>query len=73
MFYYSVVRCKYTYVVNHINIYYLGLEYVSKDEIRGKLVWYSCSICQVHFDSNLKFAHLVGQKHRINVLVCSDI
>ena len=30
---------------------------------------YECSLCDAKFDNDLKFPHLVGQKHRMNVLV----
>jgi hypothetical protein len=47
----------------------VGLEYVTQTDRTGKIQWYHCSICDVKFDDNLKFPHLVGQKHRLNVLV----
>lgn len=46
----------------------IGLEYVTETQPNGKIRWYHCSICDVKFDDNLKFPHLVGQKHRLNVL-----
>ena len=46
----------------------IGLEFVTETDHGSKLRWYHCSLCDVKFDDNLKFPHLVGQKHRLNVL-----
>ncbi len=34
---------------------------------------YECSLCDAKFEHDLKFPHLVGQKHRMNVLVSFNL
>lgn len=38
-------------------------------QVIGQSPRYQCSLCDAKFDHNLKFPHLVGAKHRMNVLV----
>ena len=46
-----------------------GLEYVTEVQVTGQNPRYECSLCDAKFEHDLKFPHLVGQKHRMNVLV----
>ncbi|CAB4005122.1 PDZ domain-containing 8-like, partial [Paramuricea clavata] len=46
----------------------IGLEYLTEIQVAGQNPRYECSVCITKFDHNLKFPHLVGQKHRMNVL-----
>ena len=46
-----------------------GLEYVTEIQVVGQSPRYHCELCDSKFDHNLKFPHLVGAKHRLNVLV----
>jgi hypothetical protein len=41
-------------------------------QVAGESPRYDCTVCNAKFDHNLKFPHLVGQKHRLNVLVSSS-
>lgn len=41
-------------------------------QVAGQTPRYECSLCNTKFDHNVKFPHLVGQKHRLNVLVSSS-
>lgn len=47
----------------------VGLEYVTEIQVIGQSPRYHCQLCDSKFDHNLKFPHLVGSKHRFNVLV----
>lgn len=47
----------------------VGLEYVTEIQVIGQSPRYHCELCDSKFDHNLKFPHLVGSKHRFNVLV----
>ena len=47
----------------------VGLEYVTEIQVIGQSPRYHCELCDSKFDHNLKFPHLVGAKHRLNVLV----
>ena len=49
----------------------VGLEYVTEIQVIGQSPRYHCELCDSKFDHNLKFPHLVGSKHRFNVLVSS--
>ncbi|XP_058944370.2 uncharacterized protein [Pocillopora verrucosa] len=46
----------------------IGLEYVTEIQVIGQSPRYHCELCDSKFDHNLKFPHLVGSKHRFNVL-----
>ncbi|CAB3979166.1 keratin, type I cytoskeletal 9-like [Paramuricea clavata] len=46
----------------------IGLEYVTEVQVAGQNPRYECSLCDAKFEHDLKFPHLVGQKHRMNVL-----
>ncbi|XP_028409362.1 uncharacterized protein LOC114531967 [Dendronephthya gigantea] len=46
----------------------IGLEYVTEVQVAGQNPRYECSLCDAKFEHDLKFPHLVGQKHRTNVL-----
>ncbi|XP_015766664.1 PREDICTED: uncharacterized protein LOC107345464 [Acropora digitifera] len=46
----------------------IGLEYVTEIQVIGQSPRYHCQLCDSKFDHNLKFPHLVGSKHRFNVL-----
>ncbi|XP_046840943.1 uncharacterized protein LOC124435030 isoform X2 [Xenia sp. Carnegie-2017] len=46
----------------------IGLEFLTEIQEAGQVVRFECSICKLKFASNTIFAHLVGQKHRTNVL-----
>ncbi|EDO29763.1 predicted protein [Nematostella vectensis] len=46
----------------------IGLEYVTEIQVTGQSPRYHCELCDSKFDHNLKFPHLVGAKHRFNVL-----
>lgn len=50
----------------------VGLEYVTEIQVIGQSPRYHCELCDSKFDHNLKFPHLVGSKHRFNVLVSRD-
>jgi hypothetical protein len=49
-----------------------GLEYVTEVQVTGHHPRYECSLCDAKFEHDVKFPHLVGQKHRMNVLVSCD-
>ncbi|KXJ23256.1 hypothetical protein AC249_AIPGENE6217 [Exaiptasia diaphana] len=46
----------------------IGLEYVTEIQVSGQNPRYHCQLCDAKFDHNVKFPHLVGAKHRFNVL-----
>ncbi|XP_031563692.1 uncharacterized protein LOC116299205 [Actinia tenebrosa] len=46
----------------------IGLEYVTEIQVTGQNPRYHCKLCDAKFDHNVKFPHLVGAKHRFNVL-----
>ena len=50
----------------------VGLEYVTEIQVIGQSPRYHCELCDSKFDHNLKFPHLVGSKHRLNVLVSRE-
>lgn len=50
----------------------VGLEYVTEIQVIGQSPRYHCELCDSKFDHNLKFPHLVGSKHRFNVLVSKE-
>lgn len=50
----------------------VGLEYVTEIQVIGQSPRYHCELCDSKFDHNLKFPHLVGSKHRFNVLVSNE-
>lgn len=51
----------------------IGLEYVTEIQVTGQNPRYHCKLCDAKFDHNVKFPHLVGAKHRFNVLVSKII
>lgn len=51
----------------------VGLEYVTEIQVIGQSPRYHCELCDSKFDHNLKFPHLVGSKHRFNVLVSRQV
>ena len=51
-----------------------GLEYlveIQSDSGKMNELKYECEVCEAKFDSNMKFSHLTGVKHRHTVIVSS--